>query len=83
VQLSGVPFVVFYPVIVVHNITLGFLQTKHLRYGEMWKLTDAVIKTYDFDRTYMFISQGPGGGKEPLPILSRPESFSLISDIHT
>jgi hypothetical protein len=83
VQLSSVPSVVFYPVIVVRNLTSGFLQTKHLRNGEQWKLTDAVIKTYDFDRTYMFISQGPGGGKGTLPMLLKSESFSSISDIHS
>jgi len=66
VQLSNVPSVVFYPVRVARNLTLGFLQTKHLRNGEQWKLTDAAIKTYDCDRTYMFISQGQRGGKGTL-----------------
>jgi len=28
--------------IVVHNLTSGFLQTKHLRNGEQWKFIDTV-----------------------------------------
>lgn len=36
------------------NLTLGLSQTEQLTNGKLWKVTDAVIETYVFKRTYIY-----------------------------
>jgi hypothetical protein len=37
------------------NLTLGLSQTEQLTNCKLWKVTDAMIETYVFDRIYIYI----------------------------
>jgi hypothetical protein len=41
-------------VIIMMMMTLGLIDTKYLKNGDQWKVTDAVIQNYTFRRTYSY-----------------------------